>query len=640
MNTNTLNKFKFKESMLNALTIEERKELLDLTSNIKINQQKIKEWKTKSFADENEYQKYLRGNDLTEIDFENILSAIPQNYKNEFKTIIEKTYWYNVLIESLNINNDYKKKKELSLAIAIQPFLLWAYKELKNKITTLKNYKSNIEIDKFLNKFLESLAKELLNFAYPSLILEVNIHRLLNELDGNTPEDRFQSFVKNKLYNNQYLKSFYSEYTVLSRILATRTLFTVNNVSEALNRFNTDLEELDKLFQIKNEKLLEINFGVGDKHQKGNSVMKFCFTSNKKIIYKPKSVEISNEFHKFINWISSLGLKQNFKFQRTLVKKEYGWEEFVEYKPCLNTQEVSNYYYRYGSLLGIIYLLKGVDFHYENVIAHGEHPIIIDLETLFHNTPKMKIDNTIKEKINYQLFDSVLGTNLLPVYMFKNEDNKGIELSGLGGKEQLTPFDVKTVEQANTDEIKVVKKPILIKEAQNIPKINGKHVKAAEYYNYLIEGFKDTLKLVIKNKNLILEKNSPLHNFKNLPVRIIVRNTQKYGTVIYEANHPDFMRDILDREKVIDIMWNYPLNNIEILKSEKEDLLIGDIPFFTTLPSSVNLYDSNGKIIKNVFEKSSFILVLNRISNLSDKEINNQINLIKSSLVNLNDETK
>ena len=39
---------------------------------------------------------------------------------------------------------------------------------------------------------------------------------------------------------------------------------------------------------------------------------------------------------------------------------------------------------RQGGYLAILYALEATDFHFENLIAAGEQPVLIDLETLFH----------------------------------------------------------------------------------------------------------------------------------------------------------------------------------------------------------------------------------------------------------------
>lgn len=59
--------------------------------------------------------------------------------------------------------------------------------------------------------------------------------------------------------------------------------------------------------------------------------------------------------------------------------------EFIQYKECNSIEEVRNFYIRQGEYLAILYLLNATDFHYENIVASGEFPYLVDLESLFHN---------------------------------------------------------------------------------------------------------------------------------------------------------------------------------------------------------------------------------------------------------------
>src|SRR3712207_8377597 len=47
--------------------------------------------------------------------------------------------------------------------------------------------------------------------------------------------------------------------------------------------------------------------------------------------------------------------------------------------------EALRYYERAGMLLCLFYVLEGTDCHYENIIASGEYPVLIDTETLMHH---------------------------------------------------------------------------------------------------------------------------------------------------------------------------------------------------------------------------------------------------------------
>jgi lantibiotic modifying enzyme len=55
--------------------------------------------------------------------------------------------------------------------------------------------------------------------------------------------------------------------------------------------------------------------------------------------------------------------------------------EVVEYLPCQNQEEIKRYYQRAGQLLCLLYVLGANDCHNENLIACGEYPVLVDLET-------------------------------------------------------------------------------------------------------------------------------------------------------------------------------------------------------------------------------------------------------------------
>ncbi|MBX4341401.1 DUF4135 domain-containing protein, partial [Mycobacterium tuberculosis] len=63
----------------------------------------------------------------------------------------------------------------------------------------------------------------------------------------------------------------------------------------------------------------------------------------------------------------------------------YGWQEYIAYRECLTEEELKRFYYRQGGYIALLYFFRSSDFHFENIIASGEFPVLIDLETLFSN---------------------------------------------------------------------------------------------------------------------------------------------------------------------------------------------------------------------------------------------------------------
>ena len=85
------------------------------------------------------------------------------------------------------------------------------------------------------------------------------------------------------------------------------------------------------------------------------------------------------------------------KSLKVINRSDYGWVEFVEQRPCLNQQEANHYFQRAGVTACLLYLLNGTDCHYENLIAHGEYPVLIDLETLMHHETRYIEEEVLSE---------------------------------------------------------------------------------------------------------------------------------------------------------------------------------------------------------------------------------------------------
>lgn len=64
--------------------------------------------------------------------------------------------------------------------------------------------------------------------------------------------------------------------------------------------------------------------------------------------------------------------------------------------------------------MALLYLIGAIDFHHENLIACGEHPVLIDLETLFHPDLEARELTPDRERPVSSLWDSVLRIGLLP----------------------------------------------------------------------------------------------------------------------------------------------------------------------------------------------------------------------------------
>jgi type 2 lantibiotic biosynthesis protein LanM len=637
-NYQTLEKAEFSKSLLRALSMKERKQWINDLDDIKISEQEVAtflhHWKEESLMNDKALKERLVMEQFDEEIFGKIIAISKDPHWIHTYQQEKKPAWMEWLEEAFQLNRTHlvEEKGQLHISLAFRPFTLWAKQKLHEFYCSHPSFAAKVNWKLLRSSLLFHLASELTNIGARTIILEMYIARKLKELEGETPVERYLSFVKKKLMDPDSLEFIYKEYPVLARLLMIRTNYYVEMAIEALIRFDHDVPRMHHLIGEEDLPLIGISAGMGDSHQKGHTVMRFTFSTQKELLYKPKSLAITLHFHQFLHWMNEQGFTPKLRGYEIIDCGDYAWEQCVIDKECKTEEQVANYYKRLGGYLAILYLLNGTDFHHENIIADGEYPTLIDLETLFHHIPEFKIAQTAEVKAKLQVVHSVLGTALLPHLFYKSPDGRGVDISGISGKEQELPNPVLQVENEGTDEMRFVRKKAIMKiNGKNVPKWNGQQAEGAIYVDSIIEGFQRAAQIILQHKGELLGEKGLLAMFKEDEIRIVIRPTQYYGNFVLESQHPDYMRDGMERDKLLDRLWFTVLDTRQI-PYEKKDLFNGDIPFFTTKPGSTDLFSSTGEKIPHFFKTSSYQLSEARIKGLTMEKIEQQCDWIAASV--------
>jgi type 2 lantibiotic biosynthesis protein LanM len=326
-----------------------------------------------------------------------------------------------------------------------------------------------------------------------------------------------------------------------------------------------------------------------------------------------------------------------------LDRGDHGWMEFVTAHGCDSEDQVRRFYERQGGYLALLYALEATDFHHENLLAAGEHPVLLDLEALFH--PRVGGEDLKQgdELAGSTLNCSVLRTGLLPQRVWSNAERGGIDLSGLGAPGgQLTPFSVPQMENVGTDEMRLRRKHLVMPEAENRPSLQGRDVNVLDHAGAIVAGFTGVYRLFLAHRDDLLAEGGPLARFARDEVRVIVRATQTYATLLHESFHPDLLRDALDRDRCLDHLWvqvEYLPHLARLLPAERADLLEGDMPLFTTRPDCRDLWSSAKTRIADFFDETGMDLVRRRVRQLDDGDLTKQLWIIRASLATLRTDT-
>jgi type 2 lantibiotic biosynthesis protein LanM len=473
-----------------------------------------------------------------------------------------------------------------------------------------------------------------------TMVLELHVARLQGTLQGSTPAERFLSFT-DRLARPAVAENLLSDYPVMARRLALSVENWKNVSAEFLEHLAIDWPEITRLFNLNAEcgLLTLAAAGAGDTHRHGRSVVIAQFASGFQLVYKPRSTAVDQHFQQFLEWTNSKGASPPLRTLKVLDRTSRGWVEFAHTSRCQSDEDVIRFYERQGEYLAILYILQATDFHFENLLACGEHPVLVDLEALLHPwLRQIEIQQPDARMVVLAKSRSVLRTGLLPRRTGKHADYAGIDLSGLGGAAgQITDNILQWVAEG-TDEMAAVRQPFRMPGARNRPTVEGADIDVRHYVESIVTGFARMYELLRAHRDELLSEAGPLNHFARDEVRVVARATRGYGVLLSQSLHPDYLRDSVELELLLDRLWVGVEENshlLALINFEHRDLMQGDIPIFTTQPASSDLLSSRGEKLHAYLTKSGLELAREVVDGLGDADLRRQLWFIRASLATL-----
>ena len=528
-------------------------------------------------------------------------------------------------------------RSEASFLSLVGPLIDGAIQRLQEEVSALASARPPRAFDpaSALSLCAAQLPESLAPVLSRTLVLELNVARVEGRLEGTTPQDRFRSYTE-RLRDPDVALALLEEYPLLGRQVVNALERWIAVSSEFLRRLDEDWEAICRDLALGSDPgPLSGLEGAGDTHRGGRRVLLATFASGFRLVYKPKSLAVDLHFQELLAWLNERGATPSFRTLHLLDRRTYGWVEHVGTVGCTSTAEVERFYARLGGYLALFYALEATDFHAENILASGEHPMPIDLEALFH--PRLKSSGQPKLDLAYQaLAHSVTRVGILPERVWASADSPGVDLSGMGNPEgQLTPFNVPQWKDHATDTMQLVRERVPMLGAKNQPTLDGAGVDLLQYAEPFEAGFSRTYELLLRHREDLLAEKGPVAAFSSDEVRVILRMTQTYASLLRESFHPDALRDALERDRLLDRLWMHvgvgP--HLEaVIPAEREDLLRGDIPMFVTRPEARDLWTSLDVRLPEFFSESGLALARGRIGRLSAADLARQLWIIGASL--------
>ncbi|WP_162178193.1 type 2 lanthipeptide synthetase LanM family protein [Brucella intermedia] len=457
---------------------------------------------------------------------------------------------------------------------------------LSDKIVEIRSRATGLVPSDVLDHLLESSFMPALRQLWErALILELNQAGKRGVLEGGSEEKRFEYFCVNILKKDN-LNAFYEKYPALKSFWNNQANLLFSNILVLIERINSDIGKVvhawsGEFSAIKVAKITPI----GDFHRGLKCAARIDYHSDKislgTVYYKPRSLQIDEGYAKFIEWWNDYA-PITHRAPRVLNKGSYGWVEAISHLECTN-DNIHAYYRRYGSLLAIASIFGTTDLHMENVIAHGEFPVVVDLETLFSCTPELKKDNPSY----YHSYSSLL----LPTHAVDDQ----VETSPLSASPEAKT-DLETLINPQRRSASLRMEPVVFVTGKNEieVKVDGRVIDFRNYKHEIIRGCNESLEFIYKNKDEF--RKIVISAFCDARVRILVRATVEYQKILYNMGHPvTLYQNMMKRDANILCVDYY---DGEILSSEIAQLLNGDVPYFEMEFGGCSIVGGNGDVLE------------------------------------------
>jgi type 2 lantibiotic biosynthesis protein LanM len=494
----------------------------------------------------------------------------------------------------------------------LEPFVECALEELVRRDLPA----SRLMEDTAVRDLERSLAFRLAQIARDTLMYEFSVWKTVaaprwrSSPAGN---GAYRAFVREHLQDG--CAKLFDAYPVLARLLAERTQQWIQFVGLLLDRLYKDRLEIAR-FLLSSDCLgaiAHLNPKMGGSHRGGQTVVCLQLVSGERFLYKPKPLDADREFANVVSWLnerSSIPLK----CIPTLYRPDYGWQQYIEVLPCTGRKAVHEYFHRAGMLLCLMYVFGGSDCHQENMLAHNEHPMMVDLETF----------------LCPEFTDSVNRSAMLPAWETRADGVLSPAPSGFATRDSLAVRRSRTeVADANSDRMRFTSR-LQERPAMSAVYCGGEVQSADDFLEDVVRGFSEAYRILAANRPAILHE-------RDVRLRYVYRDTRTYASVLANAVRPPALRTGMDFSIQLDRLARVMLDfentppHWQIIRAEHEALSRGDIPVFQYTAARTDLCFESGTSMPEYFRRSSLDVLRQRVERLGQRDFDRQIAYIRNA---------
>lgn len=336
-----------------------------------------------------------------------------------------------------------------------------------------------------------------------------------------------------------------------------------------------------------------VMMAAGDTHNGGRTVAILDFAGTR-LVYKPRSVDLERLYHDVVLALVEQPGQRPLRAGRTVARSDlagpYGYMEFVSASPSRDRAQLATFYRNAGRTLAVLHALSATDCHHENLIATGEHLVLIDAETLLCGPGDGPARVAGGEPDGLELTGptqpaNVLRIGLLPTWLWLDGQRRAVDISALGVSPQWRSGGP-ALRAINTDAM--IRGPIespADPEASHPtdPKVETGTDRLQAHLADFVAGFTDAYEQLSAGANnwlgQVVDSCAPTTR------RAVLRPTYVYASLLGSSLEPQALTSPAARGLVLERLTRAHLDSPDhpswpIVGAEQQALTRLDIPYF------------------------------------------------------------
>lgn len=373
------------------------------------------------------------------------------------------------------------------------------------------------------------------------------------------------------------LDRLWRTYPVAARHLDRLAADRLDQLTTILTALAVDAPRLHALGLLPPGPVTAIDIAHGDPHDGGRRVATLTVddAASPSLVVKPRSADPDDLLGRIVALLDADTAGDHLRLPRCTAAStgDLSWHEFVSATTLPDDADAAaRFHRRAGRMLAVFTALGSTDGHAENVVAAGDHPVPVDVETLLHPATE---NPATADPLTCALADGPLGTTMLPT------GSPSTSMAALSRAGTRTPggADAHRHVHRGTDAWTVAAVPATITATAHRPTARGSTapVPLADHVDDVVTGFHTAVRDLARRRD---EIHRLLDDARATTCRRVVRPTAVYTAFLDAARHPRYLTDDARAERLFRLLPESATGTAAVTEAEIAALLRGDVPRF------------------------------------------------------------